>query len=249
MFNLSRGVVLIDKPKGITSHDVVQIVKATLGAKKAGHSGTLDTQVSGVLLVALDESVKAGPVFMGLDKEYLGEMLLHKEVDKKEVLKTSKEFIGKMKQIPPVKSAVARKERERDVYSFDILKVESRKITFKIKCEAGFYVRKLCHDFGQKLGCGAHMSELRRTAVGPFTEKECVKLDSLKKDNVIKVEKILERIMLEKVVLNEGDLEKIKNGNSIEGEGHGYVGLYDKENIVALGLYKSGKIKPERIFL
>lgn len=85
---------------------------------------------------------------------------------------TIKKFVGEITQLPPVKSAVKREKRVRKVYDFKILEVEGQDILFKIKCQAGTYIRKICHDLGQALGVGAHMAELRRTQAGPFTEKD-----------------------------------------------------------------------------
>ena len=129
--------------------------------------------MTGVLPIALENSTKAMPVLTGLNKEYVGVMHLHKEVPE-DVLRNIiiEKFIGKIKQRPPVKSAVARVERERKIYFFDILEVDGKDALFKVGCEAGMYIRKLIHDLGQSLKVGAHMSELRRTKVGDFTEDQ-----------------------------------------------------------------------------
>jgi len=113
------------------------------------------------------------PVLTGLNKEYVGVMHLHKEVPE-DILRNIivEKFIGKIRQRPPVKSAVARVEREREIYFFDILEVDGKDVLFKVGCEAGTYIRKLIHDLGQALKVGAHMSELRRTKVGNFTENQ-----------------------------------------------------------------------------
>lgn len=129
--------------------------------------------MTGVLPVALGNATKAMPVLTGLDKEYVGVMHLHKEVPEDIIRKVIVErFIGKIKQRPPVKSAVARIEREREIYFFDILEVEGKDVLFKVGCQAGTYVRKLIHDLGKALKVGAHMSELRRTKVGDFSEDQ-----------------------------------------------------------------------------
>jgi len=89
-------------------------------------------------------------------------------------------FIGKIVQIPPVKSAVARRPREREIKFFDVLEVDGRDVLFKVGCEAGTYIRKLVHDLGMALGVGAHMTELRRTKAGNFTEDQAHSLVSVK---------------------------------------------------------------------
>lgn len=178
---IKYGIVNIDKPQGPTSHQVADFVKRILKIKKAGHGGTLDPNVTGVLPVALGNATRIVQVLLLGGKEYIGIMHLHKPVDEKEIKKTIKKyFTGKIKQIPPIKSAVKRQEREREIYSFDILEIEDQDILFKVDCQAGTYIRKLCHDIGKKLGVGAHMAELRRTRVGPFDESTSVTLHDLK---------------------------------------------------------------------
>lgn len=108
---------------------------------------------------------------MKKDKEYVGVMRLHQEVSEEKLKEEVKNFIGKIMQKPPVKSRVKREEREREVYSFDILEIEGKNVLFKTKVEAGTYIRKLVHDLGLKI-VGAHMAELRRTQAGIFSEND-----------------------------------------------------------------------------
>lgn len=175
---LNNGIVFLDKWCGPTSHDVTSTVKKTLGLNKAGHAGTLDPMVSGMLPIVLGNATKAMPLLQKLDKEYMGIMKLHKNVSKNEIKKEAKNFVGRVEQTPPVRSAVKREKRKRLVYSFDIIEKEKKDVLFKIKCEAGLYVRKLVHDLGNKLG-GAHMSELRRISVGTFRESRCIRMQQL----------------------------------------------------------------------
>ena len=178
---ISSGVVIVDKHSGPTSHQVTAWLREIFDVKTSGHSGTLDPSVTGVLPVALQNATKVMGVLSGLDKEYVGVMHLHKEVAEDALRNTIIEkFIGKIKQRPPVKSAVARIERERDIYFFDILEIDGKDVLFKVGCEAGTYIRKLVHDIGQALGIGAHMSELRRTSVGSFTEEQSHSLTEIR---------------------------------------------------------------------
>lgn len=177
---INHSVIVIDKHAGPTSHQVSGWLRDILGLKKVGHTGTLDPMVTGVLPVLLGDTVKAMPLFAGIDKEYVGVMHLHKEIQEEDLQNVVKEFIGKIKQTPPKKSAVARREREREVFSFDIIEIDGKDILFRTKTEAGTYIRKLCHDIGQKLGIGAHMSELRRIKAGPFTEDQAHSLMEIK---------------------------------------------------------------------
>lgn len=179
-----RGIVVLDKPGGPTSHQVTGWLKDILDVEKAGHTGTLDPKVTGVLVVALEKATKAMPLLKGLDKEYMAVMALHDDVDNQELEDVAGKFRGRIKQTPPKKSAVKRKEREREVKKLDIVERKDRMVLMEIGCEAGTYIRKLVHDMGEELGCGAHMKELRRTAVGPFVEGESVKLQTIKDDYV-----------------------------------------------------------------
>ncbi len=173
------GVINLNKPKGPTSHLTAEYVKKILNVKKAGHGGSLDPAVTGVLPVALDRATRIMDTFLKAGKEYVGILRLHKEVDESKIRAAIKEFTGKITQIPPVKSAVVRKERERNVYYFNILEIDGKSILFKIGCQAGTYIRKICHDLGLKLKCGAHMFELIRTKAGCFSDKDWVSLQDL----------------------------------------------------------------------
>lgn len=177
---LNRSVIVVDKHAGPTSHQVSGWLKEILNMKKVGHLGTLDPMVTGVLPVVLGEAVKATPMLAAIDKEYVGVMHLHKDVPREKIDEAVQSFIGKIRQRPPKKSAVARHEREREIFSFEVIEVESRDVLFKTKTEAGTYIRKLCHDIGQKIGVGAHMSELRRTQAGVFTESQSKSLMEIK---------------------------------------------------------------------
>lgn len=256
---LKKGVVLVDKPKGMTSFEVVEKVCRILGASKAGHAGTLDPNVTGLMLIAVEESRKAMPVLMGMDKEYAGKMLLHKEVDRVALEKTFKKFVGEILQKPPVKSRVARVERKRKIHSLKILKIKGREVEFLVKCEAGTYIRKLIHDIGQSIGCGAHMTELRRMKIGPFNIKEAISLSKISGKNIIRLEKILERVGLKKIIVRDDVIQKIRNGSPVfpdyilkseKTEANETVGIFDKnDEIIAIGKVFEDKIKTERVFL
>jgi len=99
-------------------------------------------------------------------------MKLHSDVPEERVREVLAEFQGKIYQRPPVRASVKRRVRVRKVYYLDVLEIEDRNVLFRIGCQAGTYIRKVCHDVGEVLGCGAHMQELRRTRSGPFTEDE-----------------------------------------------------------------------------
>ena len=177
---LKASVVIIDKHAGPTSHQVTAWAGDVFGAERSGHAGTLDPGVTGVLPVALNDATKAMPVLMGADKEYVGVMRLHADVPLEALRAKAAEFVGTIKQLPPVKSAVARKVRERDIRFLDVLEIDGRDVLFRVGCEAGTYIRKLCHDLGEALGCGAHMTELRRVRAGIFMEQHAASLLDVK---------------------------------------------------------------------
>lgn len=176
---LSSAVINLDKPRGPTSHEVVSWVKRILHVDKAGHSGTLDPKVTGVLPVAVKKATKALQVLLLGSKEYVGVMHLHDTVDEKEVLHVFKEFTTVIYQKPPVKSAVARRVRRRKIHKLELLEMDGKDVLFRTSTQAGTYVRKLCYDMGLVLGVGANMAELRRIRVSHFTEEESVYLQDV----------------------------------------------------------------------
>jgi H/ACA ribonucleoprotein complex subunit 4 len=177
---IQKGVVNIDKPKGPTSHEVAAWVKDILGVNTAGHAGSLDPKVTGLLPILLGKATRAVPALRLSGKEYICLLKLHREIPPKLVRKVCEEFIGPIYQTPPIKSAVKRVLRIRTIYYLEVLEIEGSSVLFRVGCEAGTYIRKLCHDIGLALGCGGHMQELRRTKAGPFTEKTLISLQDLK---------------------------------------------------------------------
>ena len=177
---INYGIANIDKPKGPTSHQVSDFVQKILHINRSGHSGTLDPAVTGVLPIALGAGTRIVQAILKAGKEYVAIMHLHKHVEENELKETiEKHFTGKIQQMPPLKSSVKRQLRSRTVYYFDILEIDGRDVLFKVGTEAGTYIRKLIHDLGKKLGCGAHMAELRRTKAGPFDESSLCTLQEL----------------------------------------------------------------------
>lgn len=166
------GILNLDKPPGPTSHQVSSWVKRILEVSKTGHGGTLDPMVTGVLPIGLERATIAMRFIVGSSKEYVGIIHLHCDASESEINRVFSVFKGRIYQRPPQKSSVRRKLRTRMIYSLNVMEMETRDILFHISCESGFYVRKLAHDIGLILGCGAHLSELRRIRAGPFHEKE-----------------------------------------------------------------------------
>lgn len=177
---LQNGFINLDKPSGPTSHQVVSWVKEILEIEKAGHGGTLDPAVTGVLPVALGDAPRALQVLLLAGKEYVALMKLHKHAEEKKIRDVIHSFIGEISQVPPLRSAVKRVRRTRQIYYLDILEIHGTEVLFRVGCEAGTYIRTLCVDIGKKLGGGAQLVELRRTRVGNITEDAAVTLQDLK---------------------------------------------------------------------
>jgi H/ACA ribonucleoprotein complex subunit 4 len=128
--------------------------------------------VTGVLPIALEEATKIVQAVLLSGKEYVCVMRLHAEMPENQVRSVLDEFCGTIFQRPPVRASVRRRLRTRNIYYINFLEMNGRNVLFKVGCEAGTYIRKLCHDIGEVLGCSAHMQELRRTRAGPFMENE-----------------------------------------------------------------------------
>jgi H/ACA ribonucleoprotein complex subunit 4 len=168
--HMNLGAINLDKTSGPTSHEVAAWVKRILDVEKAGHSGTLDPKVSGILPVLIGNATRIMDVLLLAGKEYICLMHVHKPVPKKRILDVCREFMGPILQKPPLKSSVVKELRTRTIYYIDVLEVEEQHVLMRVGCEAGTYIRKLCFDIGLALGTGANMEELRRTRAGPFRE-------------------------------------------------------------------------------
>ena len=176
---LFSGVIVLDKHQGPTSHQVTAWAKNALHVNKIGHGGTLDPNVSGVLPLCLGKAVRLTDIVLSSDKEYLCLMRLHGDKSEKEIRNVLMSFVGKIYQLPPVRSSIKRQLRIRTIDSIEILEIENRDILFKVNCDAGTYIRTLCIDVGEALGCGANMLELRRTRSGFMTEENANTLQDI----------------------------------------------------------------------
>jgi H/ACA ribonucleoprotein complex subunit 4 len=224
---LEFSVIIIDKPSGPTSAHVSDFIRTILGAKRAGHCGTLDPAVSGVLPITLNRACKLSSYFTGKNKKYVGVMRLHEEASDSEVKKYMKKFVGDITQMPPVRSSVKRALRTRNVMSFDFLERDGKDVLFSAEVEAGTYIRTLVNDLGKALG-GAHMLELRRIQAGIFTEEKSANLydvekaiEEYRKGNeeklralLIPAEEALKNIMPH-VLIKKDNLNKILVGKPI----------------------------------
>lgn len=221
-----EGVLLVDKPIGMTSHDVVYRLRRKLQIQRIGHAGTLDPLATGVLVMLIGKATRISQYLISVDKVYEGEATLGvttnsqdaegevmetrpvpplTEEQVREVMKT---FLGDQYQTPPMFSAIKvggvplyKKAREGEevereprfirVAAFDLLSFALPKLTFRLACTKGTYVRTVAKDLGDKLGCGAHLSALRRTGSGKFTIDQCTTLDAIQEMSLADIEKRL----------------------------------------------------------
>lgn len=211
-----NGILIIDKPKGISSNAALQKVKRLYNAKKAGHTGSLDPLATGVLPICFGKATKLADKFLSSDKKYLtkaqlgiatetgdteGEIVAQKEVvfpNEKELEAIINEFKGEQQQIPSMYSAlkhngeplyklarrgitVERAPRTIHIHEISVVNIdkENNTIDLIVHCSKGTYIRTLVEDIGNRLGCGAHVAELRRTAAGEFKLSEAKTITEL----------------------------------------------------------------------
>ena len=225
--NELNGFIVIDKPKGPTSHQVDYWVRQILGVNDVGHIGTLDPEVTGVLVMAIGKATKLIDVAHEQPKEYVSVMRLYADVPHDLLDKVFEQYHGPIYQLPPVKSAVARNLRIRTIYDLDIMETNGRLVLFRVKCESGTYIRTLCQDLGLTLGCGAQMADLRRTSTGVFKEEDAVTLQYLKDSLTLKNNgntKFFDKIFLPldylfkdypKVVVKKSSIWNIAHGSDL----------------------------------
>lgn len=208
------GLIVVDKPAGLTSHDIVLKIRRFIRVRKIGHAGTLDPLATGVLLVTVGQATRLFPYLSGTDKTYTGEIRLGVATNtydaqgqpegpenrdfpaEKKLLEAASSFIGEISQLPPPFSAkkingqpafrLARKGLKPElspvrvtIHRFLILDYIPPLVEFLVECSSGTYIRSLAHELGQKLGCGAHLSSLRRLASGPYTVEEALSLEKI----------------------------------------------------------------------
>lgn len=221
-----NGIIVVDKPVGITSQAVISVLRKVTGIRRIGHCGTLDPLASGVLPVMIGQATKACEYLMDHEKTYVASIKPGITTDSEDITgkvlseftgtlptfeefrAAAKTFVGEIKQVPPMYSALkkdgvklvdlARKgvtvEREARTVVIHSLEVyeEDGEIFLTVRCSRGTYIRTLCADIGKMLGCGACMKSLRRTSVGQFSEDESIPLDVLRE---FTPEQVMERLI------------------------------------------------------
>jgi tRNA pseudouridine55 synthase len=221
-----EGVLLVDKPRDHTSHDVIARLRGKLKMKRLGHAGTLDPMATGLLIVLVGKATSMSQYLISLDKEYEGTIELGKVTDTQdadgEVMETRPvpplteaevktaiaTFLGDQYQTPPMYSAikvdgvplyksarkgedVVREPRFIRVMSWELTRFAPPQLDFRLRCTKGTYVRTLAHDLGQKLGCGAHLAALRRTATDKFNVSQALTIEQIQAMPLPEIEKRL----------------------------------------------------------
>ena len=210
-----HGIVLLDKPQGLTSNRALQLVRGIFKAAKAGHTGSLDPMATGLLPICLGEATKIAGLLLGSRKAYEAECLLgvrtntddaEGEVVAERTVPALDDaaldtplaaFVGRIQQVPPAYSAlkrdgvpmyvrarrgeeVALEPREVEIHAIERLAFDGRRLRLRVECGSGTYIRSLARDLGERLGCGAHLTALRRTWVDPFREPRMFSLEALR---------------------------------------------------------------------
>lgn len=274
-----KGILNILKPPGMTSHDVVALVRRKTGVRKVGHTGTLDPNAAGVLPICIGQATKISQYLLDGRKTYRTELTLGFKTDTQDIYGTiiSKEdvkcslkdiertilgFVGEYHQIPPMYSAlkvkgkklyelarkgmeVERKSRKVEIYAINIILIRENKVLFDVSCSKGTYIRTLCHDIGERLGCGGVMSFLLRTATNNFDISSAITLEELQE--IENIESILKPIdfplyhiprididvIYKKAALNGNKipLRKIPSSTSIEND----IRIYLEGNFIGIG--------------
>jgi tRNA pseudouridine55 synthase len=295
------GALIIDKPEGMTSHDVVDRVRRILGTRRVGHIGTLDPFATGVLVVCFERATRLAQFLVGLDKEYEATVRLGLATDTQDrtgkqitplaasnavsiddVSRVLIEFMGPQLQTPPMYSAKkvagerlyqaarAGREIERKAVPVIVHEIEligalsdqpdgTRDFKIRVKCSSGTYVRTLAHDLGNRLGVGAHLAGLRRSAVGHFNIEKALTLEALetKRERLELADVIVAPVdmlaYLPAVTLPPKDVERIGHGRPVEvtmNHVGSLVRICDQEGrLIAVGSYESGGLLRPRIVL
>lgn len=211
-----NGILLVDKPTKMTSHDVVAYIRKHFHIKKVGHTGTLDPFATGLLILCLGKATKIAQYLVDRDKEYAAVMKLGETTDtqdctgqvqerrtlpslsKDTITEVFAKFTGEISQIPPMYSAkkvqgrrlyeiartgktVERAARNVTIHELEFIEMTLPLIRFRVVCSKGAYIRTLAHDIGKALGCGAHLTELKRTRIGQFAVSDALALEQLVK--------------------------------------------------------------------
>jgi len=293
-----KGILLVDKPAGMTSHDVVDRIRRAARMKRVGHTGTLDPAATGLLILCLGPATRLSEHFTGLEKTYEGTMRLGIEtasydldgeivaekpvpdLDAAAIQRQCAPFTGQIQQVPPMVSAVkvdgerlyklARKgeiverpARSVLVRAFDVLSYDAPDARVRVTCSSGTYVRSLCHDVGQAIGCGAALASLRRLAVGRHRIEDALPLEALTSPDSVAAHLLPmgNALDLPAGVLEDDALPALANGNPISSRNlvggcpvsHGWLQLKNRAgDLLALCMVEPAGLEslvhPKRVF-
>ena len=215
---MTEGLLIIDKPAGITSHDVVNRVRRISGIRRVGHAGTLDPLATGVLLVCVGRATRLSEYLIGQSKTYTATVRLGEETNTYDaegevtavaptdhltphmVEQALTPFRGEINQTPPIYSAIKKNgqplyklaragqtvdipSRQVTIYELELLACDLPDVDLRVRCSSGTYIRSLAHDLGAVLGCGGHITALRRTAISEYGIEDAITLDGLAADD------------------------------------------------------------------
>jgi tRNA pseudouridine55 synthase len=289
------GILLLDKPLGMTSNDALQKVKRLFRARKAGHTGSLDPLATGLLPICFGDATKLSAFLLDADKHYqvrvkLGETTTTADTEGEVVETASTEgieegaisallprFTGEIEQLPPMYSALKHKgerlynlarqgiEVEREPRRINIFKLEMSdwalpEFSLDVHCSKGTYVRTLAEDIGKAAGCGAHVTALRRTGVGPYTDRELVsmaQLENLRGEGTAALDALL--LPMDSALANWPEVKLsddatyyMKMGQAVlvpQAPTEGWVRIYSKSGkFLGVGcILDDGKVQPKRL--
>lgn len=285
-----NGIILVDKPQGWTSHDVVAKLRGILRERRIGHSGTLDPLATGLLVVFVGRATRAVEFAEADSKEYIAGLRLGISTDTQDitgtVLKTScdipgvdavsaaiAEFTGDIEQIPPMYSAikvdgkklydiarrggtVERKPRSISISSIEIVGRECDDYILRVKCSKGTYIRTLCNDIGDFVGCGGCMSSLMRTSAGAFSVNDALSIEGIQKavqdgrtdEILLPVDTLFAEYP--QLTVSQNCAARLKNGNIVTtvAENGKYRVYSDNGEFLLLGSVTAGKLKTIKSF-
>ncbi len=279
------GVIVVDKPAGMTSHDVVAVARKRLGTKKVGHAGTLDPDATGVLVLGVGRATRFLSLAEAASKTYVavarfgvttttqdasGDVVdeVPANLTPADVEAALRDFRGTITQVPPMVSAikvggerlykkarrgedVARPAREVTIHTLELIGFDeaAQRAILHVECSKGTYIRTLVHDLGQKLGCGAHLVELRRTAVGPFSDQRAVPLDDVRPDTLLPMVALFAD--MRNVEIDDSERALVANGRQLDDrwnlQPNEAVALVHDGDFVALYKRRDDKLVAERV--
>ena len=286
------GILLLDKPAGITSNAALGRAKRRAGIRKAGHTGTLDPMASGLLILCFGEATKVSGFLLDADKAYRAEATLGITTDSEDadgqvverrelpelgapdIERVLGDFTGTLDQVPPMHSAlkhngqrlyelarkgetVDRPPRRITIHALDLIAWDPPRLTVDVRCSKGTYVRSLIRDIGQAIGCGAHLSALRRTASAPFSLAAAITLEDLEGLSAEEVRALLlpadQALMhLPEVRLDPLQSQRLRHGQklaAVDGAGSGLVRVYDSAGLIGIGESDgAGHLRAKRLF-